>query len=113
VASDGSVRPLTFEEARARVFDFSFDPHHCPERRWGARDPKELASCADDAAKTAWYHAQARLRNQIDRTYDVRMGFTLAELQARAQGSGWDTPPDIDVAGVFAGKGSDYASTGE
>lgn len=112
-ASDGSIRTLTFEEARARVFDFSFDPHHCPERRWGARDGKELATCTDDAAKTAWFHAQARLRNQIDRTYDVEMGFTLAELQARAEGSGRDTPPDIDVAGVLADKGSDHASSGE
>jgi hypothetical protein len=112
-ASDGSVRPLTFEEARARVFDFSFDPYHCPERRWGARDPKELATCSDDAVKTAWYHAEARLRNQIDRTYDVKMGFSLAELQAGAKGSGWDMPPDIDVAAVFFGKESDYASIGE
>ena len=34
---------------------------------------------------------------QIDRTYDVRMNFTLADLRRRAPGSGVDDPPNVDV----------------
>lgn len=97
VASDGSERELSFDEARARVFDFSFDPHHCPELRWGARSETELATCPDGETKLVWYDAQQRLRNQTDRTYDARMGFSLADLRARAPGSGQDAPPDTDA----------------
>ena len=57
----------------------SFDPYECIERRWGAR-AEELAACTDDESKAHWYKAEQRLRNQIDRTYDVRMGFSLAQL---------------------------------
>ncbi|ABS64280.1 conserved hypothetical protein [Parvibaculum lavamentivorans DS-1] len=96
-ASDGSSRRMSFEEARARVFGFSFDPYHCPELRWGARSADELATCPDGETKRAWYDAQQRLRNQIDRTYDVRMGFTLADLRRGASGSGADAAPDTDV----------------
>src|SRR5690606_25990347 len=96
-ASNGEVRELGFEEARARVFDFSFDPYHCPELRWGARDPAELGTCPDGAAKRAWYDAQQRLRNQTERAYDVRMGFTLSELKAAVPRSGRDVPPETDV----------------
>lgn len=96
-ASDGSERKLSFDEARLRVFDFSFDPYHCPELRWGARSAEELASCPDGELKHAWYDAQQRLRNQTERTYDAQMGFSLSELRAGAPGSGQDAPPDTDV----------------
>lgn len=101
-ASDGSLRKLSFEEARSRIFDFSFDPYHCPELRWGASGA-ELATCPDGEIKRAWYDAQERLRNQTERTYDVPMGFTLAQLKARAPGSGVDVPPDVDVMAVLGG----------
>jgi hypothetical protein len=80
--SDGAAMSLGYEEARQRLFRLSFDPHHCVERRWGA----ELASCRDGAVKRAWYEAQQRLRNQIDRTYDTRMDFSLRELEAGSGG---------------------------
>lgn len=105
LASDGSTRELSFEEARGRVFAFSFDPYHCPERRWGARSADELSTCHDGEVKQAWYAAEQRLRNQTDRTYDVPMGFSLAELRAQAPGSGRDAPPDIDVL-AFVDKAS-------
>ena len=115
-ASDGSERVLSFEEARQRVFDFSFDPYHCPELRWGARSPAELATCPDGDVKHAWYDAQQRLRNQTERTYDVRMGFSLAELRAGAPGSGWDAPPETDAMAALraiAGLGEEPVQAAE
>ncbi len=99
--SDGTDKQLTFEEIARRLFKLSFDPHHCVERRWGATDPEELASCPDGTTKQAWYEAQQRLRNQPDRTYDTRMGFSLWALKHAVPGSGIDQPPDIDVFGLL------------
>jgi hypothetical protein len=67
------------------------------ERRWGASDARELASCRDGETKRAWYAAEQNLRNQTDRTYDVPMGFSLGELNGHVAGSGLPAPPDIDV----------------
>ncbi|MGB3809689.1 MAG: hypothetical protein WA943_06300 [Parvibaculum sp.] len=100
-ASDGSARVMTFEEARQRLFGFSFDPYHCAERRWGAISAEELATCPDNGVKRQWYEAEQRLRNQTERTYDARMDFTLSDLQAHAPGSGVDTPPDIDTLAML------------
>lgn len=100
--SNGTSVPLGYEEVRARMFDLSFDPYHCIERRWGASRPDELSSCRDDASKADWYAAQKYLRNQIDRTYDVRMDFTLDELKSGpGPGKGVLQPPDIDVRGYL------------
>ena len=100
-ASDGALRSLSFEDVRQRLFALSFDPYQCPERRWGATSPSDLATCPDGAVKQDWYAAEQRLRNQTDRTYDARMGFDLAELRAKAPGSGWDAPPDIDTLALL------------
>jgi hypothetical protein len=96
--SDGSTVSLSFEQARARLFALSFDPYHCPERRWGASDPAELATCPDGPDKLAWYEAEQPLRNAIDRNYDARMDFSLDDL-ARLSGS---AAPDTDTAGYLA-----------
>jgi hypothetical protein len=90
--SDGRVQTLSFEDARARVFALSFDPYHCPERRWGASG-EELATCPDGPAKRAWYEAEQPLRNAIDRNYDARMDFSLDELRCLTS----PPPPDTDV----------------
>lgn len=95
--SDGKIVELGFSKLAERLFRLSFDPYHCVERRWGATAPDELASCTDDSDKRAWYEAEQRLRNQISRTYDTWMGFSLSQLQQRAPGSGIDHPPEIDV----------------
>lgn len=99
-ASNGTNHQMSFEEARKRLFDLSFDPYQCPERRWGANNA-ELATCREDAVKRNWYEAERRLRNQTERTYDVRMGFSLDELRAAVPGSGQDAPPDIDVLSML------------
>jgi len=104
--SDGSTVALSYEEARKRLFAMSFDPYQCPERRWGATDPAELSTCPDDAAKQAWYAAEQNLRNQLDRTYDARMDFTLRQLETPGPGKGVPVPPDTDVAGYLASVGA-------
>ena len=98
--SDGSPFTIGYEEARKRLFAFSFDPYQCVERRWGAA-LLELATCPDTASKAAWYEAQQNLRNQIDRTYEAEMDFTLAELKILGPGKGVSAPPDIDVRGFL------------
>ena len=95
VRSDGARVTLGYEEARRRLFGMSFDPYTCVERRWGATGA-ELASCRDGVLKRRWHDAEQRLRNQIDRTYEARMDFSLAELEA-GQG-GVATAPDTDTS---------------
>lgn len=91
-----------------RLFDLSFDPYHCPERRWGARGA-ELETCPDDAEKERWYNAQRFLRNQAQRTYDIRMDFTVDELRPPMMASpeegglGVEAPADADLRGYLYG----------
>ena len=99
--SNGQPVTLSYEQARQRLFLMSFDPYQCIERRWGATDPQELSSCRDGENKRAWYEAEQNLRNQIDRTYDARMDFSLADLQTPGPGKGVPTPPDTDVRGYL------------
>jgi hypothetical protein len=101
--SNGTPATLTFRDVAARLFDLSFDPYQCVERRWGATSAGELATCPDKGARMAWYDAQRRLRNQIDRVYDARMDFTLADLKKKPPGSGVDSPPDIGIAALIGG----------
>jgi hypothetical protein len=96
---------LHFPELVERMFKVSFDPYDCIERRWGATSEPELASCANTPTKERWYLAMQRLRNQIDRTYDARMDFTVRELEEKVYGSGADHPPDIDVKKVIDNMG--------
>lgn len=85
-----------------RLWELSFDPYHCPERRWGAAGA-ELETCTDDENKTAWYKAQKYLRYQAERTYDVRMDFALHELKPpylappEKGGLGVESPADHDL----------------
>ena len=101
--SDGTPKKLGYEEVKRRLFAMSFDPYHCVERRWGASDPAELATCADDKLKTAWYVAEARLRNQVVRTYGEPMGWGLAELQNDKLDIGIKEPPDVDAMKTLQG----------
>lgn len=95
--SNGSKISFSYEEARRRLFALSFDPYQCPERRWGATKPDELSTCPDGALKTAWYLAEQNLRNQLDRTYEARMDFTLAELKTPGPGKGVPAAPETDI----------------
>jgi len=99
--SDGSSVTLSYEDVRKRLFAMSFDPYHSPERRWGATDPAELSTSTDDAVKSVWYAGEQGLRNQIDRTYDARMDFTIDQLRTSGPGRGAADPPDTDVQGYL------------
>jgi hypothetical protein len=107
--SNGSKVTFGYEEARRRLFAMSFDPYHCPERRWGATSPAELSTCPDSALKTEWYQAEQSLRNQIDRAYDARMDFDLTELKSPGPGKGVASAPDIDVRAFLVKLAGDRA----
>jgi len=100
--SDETRMRLNLAHVMDRLFDLSFSPYHCPERRWGARGA-EFATCTDDETKTQWHNALRFLRYQAERTYDVRMDFSLNELQPpmaappEAGGLGIDAPADADI----------------
>ncbi len=117
--SDDSRLRMNLGHVQDRLWDLSFDPYHCAERRWGASG-LELATCTDDEVKTRWYNAQRWLRYQAERTYDVRMDFTVDELKppsvasAAEGGIGADAPADADLRAYLAGINSfPLASTTE
>jgi hypothetical protein len=91
----GDGTTLSYEDARRRLFAMSFDPYQCRARRWGLDQ-----ACADGADKQAWYAAEQGLRNQLERTYDARMDFTLDELKARPV----PPAPDTDVRAYLLGQ---------
>lgn len=99
--SDNSVVKLSFNDVVKRMYLLSFDPYHCPELRWGATHPNELATCRDSQDKRAWFAAEQGLRNQTQRTYDARMDFSLNQLQQKVPGSGVGQAPDIDLRGYL------------
>jgi len=100
-SDDMRVR-LNLGHVMDRLFDLSFDPYHCPERRWGARGA-ELETCTDGPEKERWYNAQRFLRNQAQRTYDIRMDFGVDELKPpmlaspEEGGLGVEAPADADL----------------
>ena len=99
-------RPVTinFDDMMSRLFTMSFAPYHCVELRWGATGD-ELRSCSDSASKRRWYEAEQRLRNQIDRTYGVHMGFDVGDLERSAPHSGVDSPPPVNIRALIDGMG--------
>ena len=105
--SDDSRVRLNLGHLQDRLWDLSFDPFHCAERRWGAKGA-EFETCTDDDDKARWYESQRWLRYQAERTYDVRMDFTAAELKSPAEarpeegGLGVEAPADADLRGYLA-----------
>ncbi|MEO1252304.1 MAG: hypothetical protein AAFW81_08165 [Pseudomonadota bacterium] len=100
--SDETRMRLNLAHVMERLFDLSFSPYMCPERRWGAQGT-ELSTCTDDPIKAQWYNALRFLRYQAERTYDVRMDFSLTQLKPpmvaapEDGGLGVDAPADADI----------------
>ncbi|WOI52092.1 hypothetical protein [Parvularcula sp. LCG005] len=115
--SDGSRVRMTLHHVMDRLFDLSFDPFQCAERRWGAKGA-ELSTCTDTPDKTRWYEAQRWLRNDPGRTYDLRTDFRAEQLRdpARARpqegGLGLSSPPDVDVLGYLTARAGAHALAG-
>ncbi len=101
--TDGSNVKMDFDEVQKRLYKLSFDPYSCPELRWGATTTAELNTCHDNSTKLSWYDAEQFLRNQLDRSYDVKMGFSLQQLQAHVPGSGVAVGPDSDLRSYLYG----------
>ncbi len=96
--SDRSVQRLKYFDIQSRLFALSFDPYHCVELRWGASAPNEIASCPDDAFKKQWYSAEQNLRNQLERTYDLKMDL---DVDQTGRTLGVRTAADVDVWGFL------------
>ncbi|MBW8709304.1 MAG: hypothetical protein JF627_08620 [Alphaproteobacteria bacterium] len=90
--SAGAPVSFGFDAAVDRLFAMSFDPYHCIERRWGATDAAELATCKDDERKTRWYVAEQSLRNQLERSYSGRSRLTLTDLETEGPGRSSGSP---------------------
>lgn len=94
--SAGQVVTLNLEQARARIYDLSFDPYHCPELRWGSSG-RELGSCQDDGVKREWYLREKWMRYQHERDTEAFTGFALEELTGPRPGAGVATGQDLDI----------------
>lgn len=97
MTSNGRSVMLDVEESRQRLFDLSFDPYHCVELRWGAKNSQELSACRDGSVKREWYNRERWLRYQWERRYDARMDYSLEELTGPKPGAGIANPPDVDI----------------
>ena len=100
LSSDKHPVAMTYDDLMHRLFALSFDPYNCIELRWGAQGD-ERNSCPDSRDKLHWYEAEQRLRNQPDRTYDIQMGFSIAELNRKVKGTGIDAPPPVDIKALI------------
>lgn len=81
-ASNGRERSFNLIEAIRRVPYMSYDPYNCPELRFGATSPEELATCADSPEKREWYYYQQFLRNHTSKDSTQAMGWSLEELKS-------------------------------
>lgn len=92
VNSAGGTTTLDVDAVLDRLFTMSFDPYHCPELRWGAPEGSaERAACVDDPTRRAWYRAEQRLRQRVDRVYGVATPITF----------GPEAAPDVDPRRVL------------
>ena len=65
--SDGTRQGLNFANVLSRLNKISFDPYHCPEKRWGATG-KEMNSCRDGDQDDAWYKGEQAMRNTVGKS---------------------------------------------
>jgi hypothetical protein len=80
VNSAGAPLKISVEQAMQNAFDWSFDPYHCPELRWGFQGTK---TCITDAAKLDIYAKEAKLRWNTVKNSEVQTGFDYGNNSAR------------------------------
>jgi len=95
INSDRQRVLLTMRDMLVRLPALSFDPYHCPERRWGASGG-ELSRCDEDGDKSRWYDAEAPLRGLVSPRLNPANP-TLDEL-LQASAPPWPRP---DIEGVI------------
>lgn len=95
--SAGKDVRFTMNDVQDHLFDLSFSPYQCAELRWGGIGGTP-ASCLADPAKAQWYQAERKLRNQLERTYDVKMDYSAQDLLTGAGVNlGVERAPDVDI----------------
>ena len=66
VNSSGESVELELRDVLGRMERISFDPYHCPERRWGAGEGSiELSTCIEDEPRTQSFARQKSLRRLV------------------------------------------------
>jgi hypothetical protein len=78
LGSSGNPMLVDLEVAVKSVFDWSFDPYHCPELRWGF-----ASACRDDAAKADIYDREAKLRWNTVKDPSAKTDFNYGNNSSR------------------------------
>lgn len=79
--SINTVVSVPLESIINRVALISYDPYMCPEIRWGANNPQELATCKDNAEKREWHSLQQFFRNTLEKDTTGVHGYSLPQLR--------------------------------
>lgn len=77
--ADRRTVAMNLDQALSKIFDWSFDPYHCPDLRWGL-EAQELSSSCRSQQGLEWYQAESSLRRVVVRDYSLYTGFDLREL---------------------------------
>ena len=109
--SDGEFQPLTMKNFVERVQDFSFDPYHCVELRWGApANSDDVSSCDMSLDKWDWYQSQSQIRNLVSKPEAAdQKELKIADLKVFIQSgkgadNGFSSPkrPNINIFDILA-----------
>ncbi len=71
--TNGNPMRVDLDTTLKTAFDWSFDPYHCPELRWGLVGKD---SCDSDKQKIAIYNSEAKLRWNTVKDSQVATGFS-------------------------------------
>ncbi|MBC7457902.1 MAG: hypothetical protein H7235_06465 [Bdellovibrionaceae bacterium] len=94
--SVGQTVTIGLDKLIDRVANISYDPYECPEVRWGANTPNELATCSDDEQKKEWHSLQQFLRNNLTKDTAAVHGWTLQQLELMNEHKEVDNNPNVN-----------------
>lgn len=78
--SVGGAMPIGIEDAMINAYEWSFDPYHCPELRWGRQN---ASTCITDAQKNDIYKKEAKLRWNTLKDSEANTGFDFGNNSSR------------------------------